>query len=118
MKFLQSFIELANEARAYIQQQAIERKTIPLFHSLENEEEDWDRDIYGEIPDFPYYDKYGFADWAAVKEIKLTENGGVEIEGLLKGDNYPKTVTITLPELSFEHTIHLAEHLSCLEQGG
>lgn len=112
MSFLQRLSDLSQEAETFVKQKAIDGKKIALFSITGNKDEEWNIDINSDFPDFPYYDKHGFVDWAAIKEISHDADGAIRINGILKGESYPLCIYITLQELSPEHTIYLADYIS------
>jgi len=63
-----------------------------------------------ELPDFPFYGRHGYLGHAAIKSVSFREDV-VIITGILKTDEFPKEVLITLPEMDSYSTIALADFL-------
>ncbi|WP_018629581.1 hypothetical protein [Niabella aurantiaca] len=109
-----SFTEQLNAVREAAQQTirriVMHKKSIILFSATGDEDEEWTVDIYDDVPDFPFYSKYGYVQYAAVKEIHLREHG-IEVTGILKGDDYPEEVKALLTELDDYSSAALADHL-------
>ncbi|MFT4093506.1 MAG: hypothetical protein QM640_07685 [Niabella sp.] len=109
-----TFIEQLNEIKAAaqhaIEQTVMQKQSVILFSATGDEDEEWTVDIYDDVPDFPFYSKYGYVQYAAVKEIHLREHD-IEITGILKGDDYPDEVKALLTELDDYSSISLADYL-------
>lgn len=109
-----TLIEQLNEIKAAaqhaIEQTVMQKQSVILFSATGDEDEEWTVDIYDDVPDFPFYSKYGYVQYAAVKEIHLREHG-IEITGILKGDDYPDEVKALLTELDDFSSISLADYL-------
>ena len=110
----QTFIEQLNEiseaAQQAIAEQIVQQKSMILFSATGDEDEEWTTDIYDEIPDFPFYDKHGFVGYAAIKEMHGCDHG-IEITGILKGDDYPKEIKVMLNELDDYSSAALADYI-------
>ena len=109
-----TFIEQLNDiipvAQEAITEQMAKQKSVILFSATGDEDEEWAADIYSDIPDFPFYDRYGLVNYAAVKEIHLNDQD-VKITGILKGDSYPEEVTVVLEELDAYSGAALADFM-------
>jgi hypothetical protein len=112
MNYIQLLNELTERATKYISEQISQKKKIVLFSKCETEDEEWAKDIYEDIPDFEVYGFANSAEWAAVMEIRQTEDNRIEIHGILKGDSYPVKTTIVLDELPSQCILYLADYLS------
>jgi len=103
--------KISQSAQNDIQQILSIKKAVTIFTaSNDAEDEDWTVDIYDDAPDVPFYDRHGFVEYAAVKELHFAE-GTVVITGILKGDCYPKQVQVTLHELDSYSSAALADYL-------
>ncbi len=87
--FLDQLNEVAEAAQQAITKKMLQEKDLILFSATDDEDEEWTVDIYDDVPEFPYYDKYGSVNYAAIKEIHLRQPA-IEITGILKGDFYPE----------------------------
>ncbi len=89
--FLERLNKIAETAQQVIMEEVSRRRYIVLFS--ETVDEYCTADIYNAITDFPYYGKYGFVDYADVKEIKVKDHG-IQITGILKGNSYSCAVQV------------------------
>ncbi|ANH81669.1 hypothetical protein A8C56_12360 [Niabella ginsenosidivorans] len=108
--YLADLHEIKEAARQEIAQIVMQKKSIILFSATGDEDEEWTADIYDDIPDFPFYSKYGYVDYAAIKEIHL-RGKYIEITGILKGDSYPEEIKVQLSELDIYCSAALADYL-------
>lgn len=106
--FLDTLTELEQQAKDEIRSLLSTKPEFILFES--DPEDEWTKDIYDEIPDFAFYSKYGFVDYAAIRAIKLVEDS-IKITGILKGESYPGEVTVNLNEIDSYHVLGLADYL-------
>ena len=115
----QSFTEQLNTVKEAAQQAiaqiAIQKTHLILFSAAKGEADEWDVDIY-DMPDFPFYDKYNCAEYAAVKEIHFQQEG-IEITGILKGDSYGQEAKVLLTELDDYSSAALADYLLSTNSG-
>lgn len=109
-KYLATLAELEQQAKEEIRSLLFGERGIVLFEPVPNEKDEWTKDIYDEIPDFAFYSKYGFVDYAAIRVISKTDNG-ITVTGIPKGDSYPGEVTITLHEVEAYSILALADYL-------
>ncbi|HEU4573463.1 MAG TPA: hypothetical protein VFS36_00560 [Chitinophagaceae bacterium] len=107
-KYLERLAELEQQAKEEIRSLLSVKPEFVLFEP--DPENEWTKDIYDEIPDFAFYSKHGFVDYAAIRVISKTDNG-ITVTGILKGDSYPDEVTITLHEMDSYHILALADYL-------
>lgn len=107
-KFLDALAELEQQAKDEIRSLLSIKCEFVFFKP--DEEDEWTKDIYVEIPDFAFYSKYGFVDYAAIRVVKQTEDG-ITVTGILKGDNYPNEVTVCLNEIDSYYIMVLADYL-------
>ncbi len=110
--FSEQLDTLTREAQLEILRICTEQKQITVFTATGKEEsdEEWSVDIYDDVPDFPYYEKHGGIEYAAVKELRW-DGTNVYITGLLKSDSYPETATVSLLELDAPSSCALADYL-------
>lgn len=108
--FLELLGDITRAAQQAIAEQMAKQKSIVFFSATGEEDEEWKADIYSDIPDFPFYDKYGLVNYAAVKEMHLNDQG-IKITGILKGDSYPEEVKVLLEELDTYSSASLADFL-------
>lgn len=106
--FLDALAELEQQAKEEIRSLLSVKSEFVLFEP--DEENEWTKDIYDEIPDFAFYSKYGFLDYAAIRVVKKAEND-LTVSGVLKGDSYPGEVTVHLNEIDSYHVLALADYL-------
>lgn len=106
--YLNTLNELTEQAKDEIRNILRLNKEIILFEP--DEEDEWTKDIYDEIPDFTFYSKYGFVDYAAIRVIKQEEES-IKITGILKGESYPGEVTVNLNEIDSYYVLALADYL-------
>lgn len=96
-----------NEIRSLLEQ----KKTILLFEKNENDGEDeWTKDIHYDVPDFQFYDKHGYSEAVAIKEIRFGEPD-ILIIGVCRGNNFPAQISITLSEMDCYSRLNLADYL-------
>jgi hypothetical protein len=107
-KFLDTLAELEQQAKDEIRSLLSIKPEFVFFEP--DEENEWTKDIYDEIPDFAFYSKYGFVDYAAIRVVKQTEDD-ITISGILKGDSYPNEVTVHINEIDSYHVLALADYL-------
>ena len=107
-KFLDSLAELEQQAKDEIRSLLSGKTEFILFEP--DPQDEWTKDIYDEIPDFAFYSKYGFVDYAAIRVVKQTEDD-ITVSGVLKGDSYPGEVTVHLNEIDSYHVLALADYL-------
>lgn len=88
-KFLDALAALEQQAKEEIRSLLSVKPEFVFFEP--DEENEWTKDIYDEIPDFAFYSKYGFVDYAAIRVVKQTEDD-ITISGILKGDRDRKSV--------------------------
>ena len=108
--FIEQLNDIIRVAQEAITEQMAKQKSDILFSATGDEDEKWTADIYSDIPDFPFYDRYGLVNYAAVKEIHLNDQD-VKITGILKGDSYPEEVTVVLEELDAYSSAALADFM-------
>lgn len=108
--FIKQLNEITEAAQQAIAEQVAQQKSMILFSATGEEDEEWTADIYDEIPDFPFYDKHGFSSYAAIKKIHVCDRG-IEITGILKGDDYPKEIKVMLNELDDYSSAALADYI-------
>jgi hypothetical protein len=108
--FLDQLNELTEKAKATIYQLIQKDKEITIFEAIDYEDDVWTKDIYDKVPDFAFYDKAGFVEYAAIKEIRFADDT-INVTGVFKGENYPKTITIRLNEMDCQNIIALADYL-------
>lgn len=112
MDFSNRLNQLDQEVYNFITEKVHQKKQIILFSESQSGDGNWDKEIYEDIPDFAYYDRPNGAEWAAIKEIYYTDDGKVEIHGILKGDSYPQAVVVLLDEFSAICKIELADYIA------
>lgn len=108
--FIEQLNEITEAAQGAITREVEKQKSIVLFSATSDEDEEWTADIYEEIPDFPFYDRHGFVGYAAIKELHLCDQG-IEVSGILKGDDYPRQVIVMLNELDDYSSASLADYI-------
>lgn len=109
-QYINTLNELVDQAKTEIAELFNNKNEIILFEPDLKEEGEWTKDIYDEIPDFPFYSKYGFVDYAAIRVVRREEDD-IIITGIFKGDSYPGAVTVTLHEIESYHILALADYL-------
>ena len=108
MNFLNKIDKLEAAAKHKISRLVRKQNGITLFR--DHGEEEWEVDIYSDVPDFLWFDLDHNAEWVAAMELK--ENDGViEITGIFKGDSYPDKLTVTVSQLDPMGAIYIAHHL-------
>ncbi|HMR85430.1 MAG TPA: hypothetical protein PKE30_19935 [Niabella sp.] len=108
--YLEDLQEIREAAQQEIERIVTQRKSLILFSEADDEDEEWTADIYDDIPDFPFYRKYGHIDYAAIKEMHLNDDN-IEITGILKGEDYPEKVKVQLTELDVYSSASLVDYL-------
>lgn len=108
--FLDQLNELTEKAKATIYQLIQKEKEVTIFEAIDYEDDVWTKDIYDKVPDLAFYDKAGFVEYAAIKEIRFADDT-INVTGVFKGENYPKTITIHLNEMDCQNIIALADYL-------
>lgn len=108
--FIEQLNDITRAAQQAITEQMAKQKSVVFFSATEDEDEEWTLDIYDDVPDFPFYDRCGLVNYAAVKEIHLNDQD-IKITGILKGDSYPNQVKVLLEELDTYSSASLADFL-------
>lgn len=107
-KYLATLAELEQQAKEEIRSLLSVKPEFVLFEP--DPENEWTKGTYDEIPDFAFYSKYGFVDYAAIRVVKQTEDD-ITVSGILKGDSYPNEVTVHINEIDSYHILALADYL-------
>lgn len=103
--------QLTSRAQAAIRLLIQEKKEMVIFGAFaDGSGEDWTKDIYDDVPDFPFYGRQGFIGYAAVQAVKL-EGDTVIVTGILKNDYYPDSVKVILAEMDSYSSVALADYL-------
>lgn len=108
--FSQQLSRLTTKAQLQILRILKEQKSVTLFCATGDEDNEWTKDIHCEIPDFPFYEGNCGAKYAAIRLLSLQDDT-IVIKGILKTDDYPGEVTVTLPELEVASMASLADYL-------
>ena len=112
--FLEKLEQITNEAQEAIRVLMMEKKQVTLFTKCgEDNGEDWTKDIYDEIPDFPFFDTHGFVGYAAIQVVEL-EGNAIIVSGILKNDCYPMAVKVNVFEMDAYSSVALADYLQTL----
>ncbi|MBI1342415.1 MAG: hypothetical protein GC171_05710 [Terrimonas sp.] len=107
-RFLDTLAELEQQVKDEIRNLLSSKPEFILFEPDPGDE--WTKDIYDEIPDFAFYSKCGFVDYAAIRVVRQTEDD-ITVSGILKGESYPNEVTVNLNEIDSYHVLALADYL-------
>lgn len=109
--FISRFHSLIEEAYTAVTEILKNKGTLTLFTQDDiDQNENMKIDLYDNVPDFPFFDRHDYIEYAAIQEIKL-DGEQVYITGIYKGNNFPDKITISLDELEGYYAIALAEYL-------